>query len=223
MIAKTLFAMKNPLAIRTANPKDAGFIAWAILTATRSHLSKGWFDIALAQPESECLHFISMLTTTTVLSQWHYSRFLIAEEGVTPVSAVAAFRAGDAYPVSTSALVETIKKLELPSKAAEAIWQRGAYMFLCTMRPNDERWVVENLATIPERRGCGCTPILLSRALDNGRNSGFKEAQITLFIGNERAERAYHKVGFLPDKEKRHPTFEAMTGTAGLRQYRKIL
>ncbi|MGH8149493.1 MAG: hypothetical protein ACRETB_05870 [Steroidobacteraceae bacterium] len=42
-------------AIRRAREQDADFLAWAILAASRSHLSRGWLDIALSRPESQCL------------------------------------------------------------------------------------------------------------------------------------------------------------------------
>jgi hypothetical protein len=63
-----------------------------MLAATLSHLEKGWFDIALNQSEPADL-----------ASWWHYSRIFAAEVDQTPASALAAFRAGAAYPLSQAA------------------------------------------------------------------------------------------------------------------------
>jgi GNAT superfamily N-acetyltransferase len=205
--------------IRPATCGDAQFLAWAILTATRSHLAKGWFDVALDQPENSCLDFLQGLTTTTTLSHWHYSRFLIAESHNRPVSALSAFRARDAYPIATAALLETIEAQGISTADAALIWKRGAYMFRCTMRPDDECLVIENLATLASCRGRGYSSALLSHAIERGRAQGRSHAQITLFIGNESAERAYIRAGFRAAKERRDPDFEAVAGAAGLRQY----
>lgn len=61
--------------IRQTLPQDAAFLAWAILTASRSHLDRGWFDIALNQPADRCLEFLRKLSVTTILCWWHHSRF----------------------------------------------------------------------------------------------------------------------------------------------------
>lgn len=206
-------------AIRPATPKDTPFLAWAILTATRSHLPRGWFDIALDLPEKACLEFLNCLTTTESLSQWHYSRFLIAESHGCPIATLCAFRARDAYPAWTAALMETLKAQQISPVEAESIWRRGAYMFKCTMRPDDDWWVIENLATLPEYRGRGYTAELLSHAIETGRVEGSTHAQVSLFIGNDRAERAYVRAGFQLVKERRDSHFEAVSGASGLRQY----
>src|SRR5262245_54763555 len=122
--------------IRMAGPRDAGFLAWAILTASRGHLPKGWFDIALARSETECLEFLKHLTTSRTRSWWHYSRFFVAEADAHPVAALCAFRAGDAYPLSQAALTETAEALGFAPEEQAALWQRGSYLFTCTTATN---------------------------------------------------------------------------------------
>lgn len=96
-------------------------------------------------------------------------------------------------------------------------------MFRCTMRPDDECWVIENLATLPSFRRRGYTSALLSHAIERGRAQGMNQARVTLFIGNDSAERAYVKAGFRLATERRDPDFEAIAGAAGLRQYVRTL
>ena len=208
---------------RMAGPRDADFLAWAILTASRGHLPRGWFDIALARSESECLDFVKRLTTVTTRSWWHYSRFFVAETGGRPVSALCAFRAGDAYPLSQAALIEVTDSLGLSQEERAAIWQRGSYLFTCTTATNQDAWTIDNVATLPHDRRRGHTAALLAVALEAGRTRRIREAQITLAIGNDIAQRAYERMGFRPTDETRHPDFEAAAGAPGMRRLVRAL
>jgi GNAT superfamily N-acetyltransferase len=204
--------------IRSARQTDAAFLAWVILTASRGHLQRGWFDIALSQPESGCLEFLQRLCVTRSPSWWHYSRFLIAEIAGQPVAALSAFRAADAYPLSQAAMEEAAGSLQLSAVERSALWQRGAYIFLCASEADDDGWTLENIATLPGFRRRGVTNALLERALEQGGAQGRSLAQVTYFIGNEAAERAYLRAGFQLADERRHPDFEAVAGTPGVRR-----
>jgi len=209
--------------IRSAVLEDARFLAWAILTASRGHLPRGWFDIALNQPESACLEFLKYLTTTTARSWWHYSRFLIAEAEARPVSTLCACRAAEAYTVSTAAIIETMETIQMAPAEQALIWERGSYLFNCTTRPDDDCWIIENIATLPDCRCRGYTAALLAQAVEKGRAQGLREAQITFIIGNESGERAYAAAGFRFAQERRHPAFEAAAGAPGLRRFVRAL
>jgi GNAT superfamily N-acetyltransferase len=198
-------------------------LGWAVLTASRGHLAKGWFDIALNQPENECLRFLSQLTQTATPSLWHYSRFLIAQDDDSPVAALSAFRAADVYPISPQAITETVDALELPSQERTLIWERGSYAFTCTTPPRGDCLVIENFATLPRCRRRGYSLALLERAVENGQRQGLGEAQITFLIGNHPAERLYVKAGFRFANEWRDPHFEAMAGSPGLRRLLRVL
>lgn len=205
--------------IRTGGRNDAAFLASIILTASRGHLARGWFDLALDRSETECLAFLRQLTVTGARSVWHYSRFLVAEEASAgPVAALSAFAAAEVYPVSPIAIAETGETLGLTPEEQAAIWERGEYAFTCTVPP-DNVWVIENVATLPAYRRCGHTAALLDRALECGRFRGLKQAQITFLIGNESAQRTYERAGFRLIEERRHFQFEAFAGSPGLRQY----
>ena len=204
---------------RWADESDARFLAWVILTAARSHRETGWFDIVLNRPESDCLEFLRRLTLTSTPSWWHHSRFRVAEVDERAAAALCAFRAGDGYPLSEAAMVEVARSLGWPDEEQDAMWSRGAYMFTCIMESDDNLWTIENVATIPAYRGRGLTHALLDEALAEGRARGFARAQITFLIGNDAAERAYARAGFVFDDERRHPDFEAAVGAPGLRRF----
>lgn len=208
--------------IRKARREDAPFLAEAMLGASRGHLSRGWYDIALDASEQRCLAFLAALATAKAPSWWHHSHFLIAESDGVPAAALAAFRAGDAYALSGAALAEASATLGLPESEQAAIWQRGSYLFLCTLG-EDDSWTLENIYTAPAHRGRGLAGELIAYAADEGRNYGFGEMQISFFIGNETAEHTYRKAGFALVGEKRHPDFEAAAGSPGMRRLTRRL
>ena len=205
--------------IRPAQPHDADFLSWAILTAARSHREKGWFDIVLNRPEDACLEYLRRLTLTATRSWWHYSRFQIAEVDEQVAATLCAFRAGDGYPLSQPAMVEVARSLALSEHEQAAMWDRGAYLFTCVMESSDDLWTIENVATVPARRARGLAGALIEHALEEGREKGFGQAQITFLIGNDPAERAYAKAGFTFAGERRHQDFAAAVGAPGLRRF----
>jgi GNAT superfamily N-acetyltransferase len=210
-------------AIRHAAPQDAEFLAWVILTASRGHLARGWFDIALHQPEERCVQFLTRLSTAAVPSWWHFSRFLVAEVESERVAALCAFSAAEAYPLSEAAMTEAAQAVGVSAPERAAIWQRGAYMFSCIMAADNDCWTLENIATVPQYRRRGLTTALIAKALEIGRDGGFAEAQITYLIGNDAAERAYQRSDFHFAGERRDPDFQAATGAPGLRRVVRTL
>lgn len=204
--------------IRPAKTGDADFLAWAILSAARGHLDRGWFDIVLAGKETTSLDFVRRLTLTPTRSWWHYSRFLVAEMDGIPAATLCAFRASDAYPLSRQALIEVARELGWSDAEQQEMWRRGGHIFTCTFDTSDDAWAVENVATLPEYRRRGLTNALIELSLAEARLSGARQAQITFPIGSDAAERAYAQAGFRVKDEKRHPDFEAVTGAPGLRR-----
>jgi ribosomal protein S18 acetylase RimI-like enzyme len=209
--------------IRPAEREDADFLAWVILTAARSQLDKGWFDIMLNRPESACLDYLRRLTLAPVQSWWHYSRFHVAELDGSPAAALCAFRGGEAYALSLPAMAKVASELGLGDAERHEMRRRGVYLSTCTLETEEDAWTIENVATLPRYRRRGLATSLIQHALAEGQRDGARRTQITFIIGNDAAERAYAKAGFRFDAEKRHPDFETATGVPGLRRYaRKI-
>ncbi len=194
-----------------------------MLTAARSHLGRGWFDIALARPESDCLEFLRRLTETQARSWWHFSHFHVAEVDGVAAAALCAFHGSAPYTASGPAIDEVFAILGADKTESDALWARGSYIFTCTFEPHDAAWTIENVATLPRFRGSGLAGELIRHVLPDGKRLGMREAQITFLIGNDSAERTYANAGFEHAGDRRSPEFAAATGAPGIRRYVKLL
>jgi ribosomal protein S18 acetylase RimI-like enzyme len=213
------------ISIRPASPADADFLAWAILTATRSHLPKGWFDIVLDRTEREVLEFTRCLTGTHARSFWHSSHFLIAETASEAVAALSVFPARQAYSLYWDAIRQAANQLSWTDPEQDPMWKRGEYLQSCVLPPDEDPnvWAIENVATKPNLRRRGLARQLLESAMAEARRSGAHEIQITFLIGNEAAQAVYAEAGFNRKDEKRTLEFEAACGAPGLRRYSREL
>jgi GNAT superfamily N-acetyltransferase len=209
--------------IRPARPDDAEFIAWTILAAQRGHRPRGWFDIALDLPEPQRLAFVRQVAMARTRSWWHTSHFMIAEVEGAPAAALCALPVGGALAAARAAIEEAAAESGLGASELPAIWRRGGYSSDCWIQGRDDGWLVEHVASRPEFRGRGLMSALIAQALAAGKSAGFARASITFYIGNEAAERCYAKAGFRFAEEKRHSSFEALTGAPGFRRFERAL
>lgn len=202
---------------RPAEPRDADLLAWACVAAARSQLKRGWFEIVLRRDEAFILEFAKSLVLAKPVSWWHWSLFVVAEVDGVLASTMCGFGDASVYRVSFAAMTEASEKMGI-SKAEQAeLWPRGAFIVSpSTSEPG--AWTIENVGTKPEFRGTGVTVALIEKELDVARKAGFKRAQISYFMGNTPAERAYTKAGFTFAEEKRTADFEAAMGIPGIRR-----
>ena len=208
--------------IRPARPDDAGFLGWACVEAARSQLARGWFEIVLRRDSGYCAEFAKHLTLAKARSWWHWSLFLVAEVDGIVGSAMCGFGDPSVYYASSDAMAEAGDRMGIPKAEQEQFWPRGAFIVSATTS-EDGAWTIENVATKPEYRGSGVTHALLEAELDVARAAGFRRAQISILIGNDRAEKAYMKAGFTFAEEKRAAEFQAAIGVPGLRRLARDL
>lgn len=211
------------MTIRSARPGDADFIAQTILSSQRGYRPRGWFDVALGWPEAQCLDFVARIATARAVSMWHVSQFLIAEIDGKPAAALCALPAAGTGPAAWRAIEEVAAVTGLAASELEAIRQRGAYTRGCWVQGGEGDWMIEYVATDPAYRGRGLMQALIERALDKGRDAGLSRATISFLIGNDPAERAYAKAGFVFADEKRDPAFEALIGAPGFRMFARAI
>jgi len=202
--------------IRRARPEDADFLATVILSATRSHLPRGFFDL-LVPDDALRLDVIRALLVSEKPSWWHASLFWIAERDGRPGAALSGFDPKRLAPPD-GAITEAVATCGLDAKALAAAFANCEPMFECFLDPAPGAWVVESVATDPGARGGGLASALVAHVLAEGRDAGHEVAQLALFIGNAPAQRVYERHGFAITQEKRSPRFEAVLGGPGIAQ-----
>lgn len=210
---------RSPVTIRPACSADASFIARNILASQRGPRPRGWFDIALGRDEPRCLAFVEKLATAQAVSWWHVSQFIIAEVEGEPAASLCALPAEGTRAAVRAAMEEVAGETGISSDDLTVIFRRGAYTANCWVQGGEGEWLIEHVATPPNYRGRGLVQALLAHALAAGKEAGFARASISFLIGNEAAERAYAKAGFVFAEEKRDPAFEAITGSPGFRRF----
>jgi GNAT superfamily N-acetyltransferase len=208
--------------IRPATPDDADFLGWASVAAARSQLERGWFEVVLGRGSDYCVEFAKYLALAKARSWWHWSLFHVAEVDGVVASAMCGFGDPGVYYASGDAMAEAGDRMGIPGSEQEQFWPRGAFI-VSAATSEEGAWTIENVATRPEFRGSGVTHALLEAALGVARASGFRRAQISFFIGNDRAEKAYAKAGFTFAEEKRAADLEAALGVPGLRRFARDL
>jgi GNAT superfamily N-acetyltransferase len=209
-----------PLAIvvRPAEPHDAAFLGWVSVAASRSQLARGWFDIVLRRDEAFIVQFATYLALASARSWWHWSLFHVAEVDGVLASAMCGFGDESVYMKSGEAMAEASDRMGIGKDEQAQLWPRGSFI-ISVSTSEDDAWTVENVATRPEFRGRGVTQALLAKECELARASGFKRAQISFFMGNLKAERAYAKAGFAFAEERTAPEFEAVMGIPGIRRF----
>lgn len=212
------------MSIVEATPQHAPFIAWVTLTAFRSQLARGFWDFLLDGDEAYKLRYLEALTTTEQLHWVHYSTFFVAEVDGRPASALCGYFEHElGGPTLRAAGIEANRKTERSEEQAAAGFERGKSIMNVLPEHPPGAWIVENVATLPEFRRRGLVDRLMEEILERGRSRGATVADISVFIGNDPAQRAYEKCGFVPVAEKLDPEFEAVYRTPGTRTLRRAL
>jgi translation initiation factor 4G len=188
-----------------------------MLMSGRSHLKIGIWDLIISQPEDTCLKFLEMLALQGPRHMCYYTEFIVAEVDGCPVAALEGFDpVSNGEDTVAGPMDAVIKKMGLTEQDMEPGQRAVATFMTCHSDFMEGAWVIEQVATLPEYRRLGVISRLLKAVLEQGRQLGFGLAQVSFYIGNTPAERAYQKAGFKSVDEKRHPDFEALIGCPGL-------
>jgi len=207
-----------------ATPEHAPFIAWVALTAFRSHLERGFWDFMIEGDESSKLRYLETLATTEQLHWSHYSTFLIAEVDGTPASALCGYFEEElGGPTLRLAGMEANQKIGRSEDTAAAGFDRAKSIMNVVPEHVAGTWIIENVATLPEFRRRGLVDRLMAEIMDRGRARGATVSDISVFVGNDGAQRAYEKCGFAVVAEKLDQEFESVYKTPGVRTLRRSL
>jgi translation initiation factor 4G len=194
-----------------------------ILAAQRGHLERSFWDHLLGGSEERVVRYLEALTTTEQPHYVHHSIFLVAEVGGRPAAALSGYFADE---LRSGGQLE--RGMVLASAATGVMLEADAMARALTiLHVSAEHvpgaWIIESVATAPEFRRRGLVDGLMEAIMERGRERGASVSDISVFIDNEAAQRAYEKAGFSVISEKRHPKFEAVYDTPGIRLLRRGL
>jgi translation initiation factor 4G len=205
-----------------AQPKHAQFIAWVILTAFRSHLERGFWDFMRPGTDEEILRYLEALTLTKAAHWAQLPLFIVAEVDGEPAAALSGY------------FEEEHGGMKLGDGIAEVSGATGQHpdpegmkraLTVTNVAPEHVpgAWIIEDVATRPEFRRRGLVDALMQEIIKRGHKRGATVSDIGVFIGNDSAQKAYEKAGYVVVGEKRHPEFEAVYKSPGVRALRRAL
>ena len=205
--------------VRRATEADLDLVTWVMLAASRSHLDRGIWEYLNGSDESSALAFLRRLATTETVHLFHHSLFLVAELDGEPGAAMCAYdSATQGFEAVLPEIAAATAAEGIDAEDSDYVRRNGVLLSGFVMEdpgPPGPRWVIENVATRPEMRRRGLVDALLHQLLGHGRERGFDHAQISVFIDNERARRAYVKAGFEPLVEQRSEDWPREIGCPG--------
>jgi ribosomal protein S18 acetylase RimI-like enzyme len=199
---------------RRGRREDAGFLAWAMLAASRGHLQRGVWDLIIGADEAGCLDYLSRLAVAEPRSLCHYESFWIAELEGRPAAALCTFDARGWAAIDT-AMASVQRDLGWTEADIAASQRRSAPAWAAFLADIGADWYLENVATLPEFRKRGLAGLLVDQALREGRERGCRLAQLSTFIGNEAAQSVYKRSGFRLLDENRSAALEPALGAPG--------
>ncbi len=212
------------LSIVKANPDHSAFLANVVLSASRSQLKRGPFDLALRLEDAEIVDLLEWMVLSDFVSTCHYSRFLVAEVGGEPVGALSAFDPDEAdlLPMG-AALADAYVGLGYAESDLPAVMARVEDMNSCLAPAQPGSWTVEWVAVDEAYRGLGVCGQLLDAILAAGAARGLQTAQVSTYLGNESALSAYKGAGFAVETKRRDRKFESLLGVPGMVTMRREL
>jgi ribosomal protein S18 acetylase RimI-like enzyme len=203
--------------IRPATAADTEFIAWVILAASRSHVPLGAWDISLDADEPEVLAFIERLTVVEPATFCHWRGFLIAEVEGRPAAALSAYDPARVADIDVAVATE-LSAMDWTPEQILASDTRFKPFLTCVPDQPPGTWIIEWVATDPDYRRRGLVDALLEEILARGRKAGYRDAQISILMGNTPAQRAYEKAGFRLQLERTSPEFQELMRCPGIAQ-----
>jgi ribosomal protein S18 acetylase RimI-like enzyme len=209
-----------------ATPRHAPFLAWVMLTAARSHLPVGLWDMWMRGDQAKTLAFLEALTTTPQPHWAHHSIFIVAEVEGEPAAALSGYIHEERSPATALAAVPDVaRQLGLDYDALMQDFVATGAATIANLEPahKPDAWVVEHVATAPAFRRQGHIDRLMQAILEKGRARGASVADIGVLIGNDNAQRAYEKSGFRVVNEQRDASFEAAYGCPGIRELTRAI
>ena len=180
--------------------------------------------MVIGASDEECHEYLRMLTLAEPRSLCHYESFLVAEADGLPAAALCVFNPADGgWALAGQAKSNVQRELGWSESKVIASERRLAPALACIPPDVGADWCIEFVATLPEFRRQGMVDALMSEAIRLGVERGCSLAQIMILAGNDPAQAAYEKAGFVVRDQHGSPEFEAAIGAAGFRRFLRKL
>ncbi len=202
--------------IRPAGAADAPRIAFLCYLAGQGHVETSVYDLIVpgpCGPTAARLAEMEKMLTTARRSWFHHSMYRVADIGGRTAASLCAFNKEEGR---NRPLLEAFREIGWSDEDLAAIGERLGPFIRAEPNVPDDAWVIENVACYEEHRRRGLVGALLEHAMQEGRIRGHKHMQISVFIGNEPAIKAYGSAGFEITEEKRAPEFARIFGCPGM-------
>lgn len=206
--------------VRPAVPEDAREVAQLMYLAGKSHVETSIYDLMFPGDMEERLARLAALFTARTRSWYHYSHYLVCEEGGRVAGCLCGFNESESGgTLLRDAFIET------GTDRAEGKAMNARMQPFHRVNPvhYEDSWVIEHVAVFSEFRGRGIVTTLLRDILDRGREREYGCSELNMLIGNTPARRAYEKAGFIAVEEHTDEEFMRIFTTPGmLRMYREL-
>ncbi len=205
------------VAVVPATPDHSAFLAQVVLSASRSQLTRGPFDVALELSDGEVLDILEWMTLSELDSNCHFTKFLVAEVDGEPVGALAAFDPAepDMLPLG-AALSDAYTALGHDEAELGEVIGRIEALRRCFPTAPPGTWTVEWVSVDAAHRRRGVCAKLMKEILAKGAERGLRKAQISTYVGNVSAIKTYERAGFRVESERRDPKFSSVLGVPGM-------
>jgi len=189
------------LNVRRGTPADIPFIAWCNYEASSPAPGFCYWDPLLEGLNTPTIKFIEAMFHAKALAWGDPHDFFIAELDGEPVGGASGFEMNpdDYRPLRDAQIPEIAKRLGWDDQTLasfreryQEIWRDPTDVSIAPAAP----WTIECVATKPDFRGKGIAGQILHAILVEGKGQGYKNAGISVTMGNEPAQHVYEKLGF---------------------------
>jgi ribosomal protein S18 acetylase RimI-like enzyme len=201
--------------VRTARKEDCHAIAFHAYLAGKSHLVLSASDFLIPGehgPTTERLSVLEALLQTDTVSWFHYTHYLVAEVNGNVEGSMCIFSNRNR---SLESMDKALSELGWTRQDIQEKEKRMTLFEIVDFDIPYDQLHIETTAVSPAFREQGVATLMLEKAVKQGRSLGFREAYLTVLIGNTPALRTYEKVGFEVVAEKLDTVFEKATGCQG--------
>ena len=205
--------------VRPALKSDCATIAYQAYLAGRGQLEVSASDLMIpgepgATPQR--LDVLESLLLTDAVSWFHYSNCLVIEEAGEVAGSMCMFNRSWINASIEQALME----LGWSAADLRAMKRRMAPYRGVQFAKSSDAMQFETVCVSPGQRRKGLGEALMKAAAESAGAMGYREALLTVYIGNTEAESMYRKLGYEVTGEKRHRQFTHLTGCPGIRLMR---